>query len=49
MAKRAMKAMPWLLAVTIGCLSVLPAAAADFPTKAVTLIVPWAAGGSTDT
>lgn len=49
MATRAMKAMPWLLAVTIGCLSVLPAAAADFPTKAVNLIVPWAAGGSTDT
>ncbi|MBP8298464.1 MAG: tripartite tricarboxylate transporter substrate binding protein, partial [Burkholderiales bacterium] len=25
-----------------------PAAAQDFPTKAVTLIVPWPAGGSTD-
>ncbi len=31
------------------CLLVGPAAAADFPTKPVTLIVPWGAGGSTDT
>jgi tripartite-type tricarboxylate transporter receptor subunit TctC len=27
----------------------LPAAAQDFPTRAITLIVPWPAGGSTDT
>ena len=49
MAKRATKAMLWLAALMVGCASVLPAAAADFPSKPVTLIVPWAAGGSTDT
>ena len=39
-----------LLALAAGAAFMLPAAAADtYPTRPVTLIVPWPAGGSTDT
>ncbi len=48
MAKRAMKAMLWLVTVMVCSGSVFAVTAADFPAKAVTLIVPWAPGGSTD-
>ena len=49
MAKRAIKAMLLLVTIMVFSGSVFPVTAADFPAKAVTLIVPWAAGGSTDT
>ena len=38
----------WTALMVLG-LFVFSAAAADFPVKPVTVIVPWAAGGSTDT
>ena len=38
----------WVTALVLCGLWVLPAPAADFPNRAVTLIVPWAAGGTTD-
>lgn len=49
MAKIARKAMLWLAAMMLCAAGALSAAAADFPSKPITLIVPWAAGGSTDT
>ncbi|MGH8617945.1 MAG: Bug family tripartite tricarboxylate transporter substrate binding protein [Burkholderiales bacterium] len=39
----------YLCACLIAVLSPLAAAAADFPTKPIRVIVPWPAGGSTDT
>ncbi|MFH1034661.1 MAG: tripartite tricarboxylate transporter substrate binding protein [Pseudomonadota bacterium] len=41
--------MMWLVAIMLCAGGALSAAAADFPSKPITLIVPWAAGGSTDT
>ncbi len=38
-----------LAMVIVFCAGLIPGSAADFPSKAVTLIVPWVAGGSTDT
>ena len=49
MAKRTMKVMLWLVTIMVCGGIVFPVTAADFPAKAVSLIVPWAAGGSTDT
>ncbi len=49
MAKKATKVMIWLAALAVYAGGALAAAAADFPSKPITLIVPWAAGGSTDT
>ncbi len=37
-----------LAALTLSSLAITPAAAQWKPTKPITLIVPWAAGGSTD-
>ena len=36
------------LCLLLGCLVAIPAPAADFPTKEVQIIIPWAAGGATD-
>ena len=36
------------LAALVSMLSLVPALAADWPSKPVTVIVPWAAGGMTD-
>jgi tripartite-type tricarboxylate transporter receptor subunit TctC len=46
-----MRLRTWLaLALGAAATSLFPASAADtFPTRAITLIVPWPAGGSTDT
>ncbi|MFH1057609.1 MAG: tripartite tricarboxylate transporter substrate binding protein [Pseudomonadota bacterium] len=49
MTRKARKVMLWLAAMALCVGSALSAAAADFPSKPITLIVPWAAGGSTDT
>ena len=37
-----------MLALAAACLPGVPARAQNFPTKPVTLIVPWPAGGATD-
>ncbi len=44
--RRAATAMPLLLAVSL--LPAPPVTAQDYPSRAVRIIVPWAAGGSTD-
>jgi tripartite-type tricarboxylate transporter receptor subunit TctC len=38
----------WVAILAFAGLWALPAFAADFPNRPVTLIVPWAAGGTTD-
>jgi tripartite-type tricarboxylate transporter receptor subunit TctC len=43
-----MKRRFWLLGVLFSCLVLSPVAAADFPTKEVQILIPWAAGGATD-
>ena len=37
-----------LLVAAVACFAAQPAFAQDFPSKPITLIVPWPAGGSTD-
>lgn len=49
MAKRSRREILLLVAFVVLGVSAFPVIAADFPTKAVTVIVPWVAGGSTDT
>ncbi|MCA1987681.1 MAG: tripartite tricarboxylate transporter substrate binding protein [Desulfarculus sp.] len=49
MAPKATTLIRWLATLAFCATGVLSAAAADFPSKPITLIVPWAAGGSTDT
>ena len=44
-----MKRFIALAAAALAALAMLPAAAQDYPTRAITLICPWPAGGSTDT
>ena len=48
MAKRSIKGALLLATFMVLWGGVFPVTAADFPAKAVTLIVPWVAGGSTD-
>src|SRR5437879_7074693 len=43
-----MRALVAVTAIWFGAISVIPAAAQDWPTHALTLVVPWAAGGGTD-
>ena len=49
MNKRSLKGIFFVVTVLSFVMGILPGKAASFPTKAVTLIVPWVAGGSTDT
>ena len=48
MSKKSIMGMLFLATTMFFCLGVFPVMAADFPSKSVTLIVPWVAGGSTD-
>jgi tripartite-type tricarboxylate transporter receptor subunit TctC len=43
-----MRALAAIAAISFGAISAIPAAAQDWPTRALTLVVPWAAGGGTD-
>jgi tripartite-type tricarboxylate transporter receptor subunit TctC len=43
-----MRALAAVTAIWFGAISVIPAAAQDWPTHSLTLVVPWAAGGGTD-
>ncbi len=49
MARRSIAVLAWLAAIAVCSGSVIPAIAAEYPARAINLIVPWAAGGSTDT
>jgi tripartite-type tricarboxylate transporter receptor subunit TctC len=49
MARRSISGILWLVFIMVLLGGVFPVKAADFPAKAVTVIVPWVAGGSTDT
>jgi tripartite-type tricarboxylate transporter receptor subunit TctC len=44
-----MKSARWIAACLLGVLSTLPAAAQDYPSRVVTMVVPFAAGGPGDT
>lgn len=44
-----MKPMHWITACLISILSALPAVAQDYPSRIITLVVPFAAGGPGDT
>jgi tripartite-type tricarboxylate transporter receptor subunit TctC len=48
MAKRSIKGILLVMTIMVFWGGVFPVTAADFPAKAVTVIVPWVAGGSTD-
>ena len=37
-----------IISVILSCLIAIPIYAAEFPTKEVQIIIPWAAGGATD-
>jgi len=43
-----MRALAAVAVIWFGTIAVIPAAAQDWPTRALTLVVPWAAGGGTD-
>src|SRR6202051_3696863 len=43
-----MRMLAALTAIWLGHICVIPAAAQDWPTHALTLVVPWAAGGGPD-
>ena len=43
-----MRALAAVAAIGFGAIAALPAAAQDWPTRTLTLVVPWAAGGGTD-
>src|SRR5216684_2993275 len=43
-----MRALAAVTAIWFGAISVIPARAQDWPTRPLTLVVPWAAGGGTD-
>src|ERR1700730_7658248 len=43
-----MRTLAAVTAIWFGAISVIPAAAQDWPTHSLTLVVPWAAGGGTD-
>ena len=43
-----LKKMFCALAVVLACVAAIPAYAADFPEKEVSIIIPWAPGGATD-
>jgi tripartite-type tricarboxylate transporter receptor subunit TctC len=49
MGRRLLKGILWLVAMMFLGAGILPGNADCFPTKQVILIVPWVAGGSTDT
>src|SRR4030043_1404250 len=38
----------FIISLILSCFIVMPIQAADFPTKEVQIIIPWAAGGATD-
>jgi len=43
-----MRALAAVAAIWSGAICVIPASAQDWPTRTLTLVVPWAAGGGTD-
>ena len=43
-----MRALVGMTAISLGAFVATPAAAQDWPTRPLTLVVPWAAGGGTD-
>jgi tripartite-type tricarboxylate transporter receptor subunit TctC len=43
-----MRALAAVAVISSGAIPAIPAAAQDWPTRALTLVVPWAAGGGTD-
>jgi len=43
-----MRALAAVAAIWFGAICVIPASAQDWPTRTLTLVVPWAAGGGTD-
>jgi tripartite-type tricarboxylate transporter receptor subunit TctC len=43
-----MRALAAVIAIWSGAISAIPASAQDWPTRPLTLVVPWAAGGGTD-
>jgi hypothetical protein len=49
MSRRSINVILSLVIIMVLLGGVFPVRAADFPAKAVTVIVPWVAGGSTDT
>src|SRR4051794_5058460 len=43
-----MRAFAAVAAIWCGAVAAIPASAQDWPTRTLTLVVPWAAGGGTD-
>ena len=43
-----LKRMCCVLVIVLTCVAAIPAYAADFPEKEVSIIIPWAPGGATD-